>query len=243
MRSGNLSFKNKNALFCALDMKSIDQALSFTNIIKDYIDGIKIGMEAFYSMGIDGYLRLQDLNIPIFLDLKLHDIPNTVNSAIKSLIPLNPFMINVHISGGAVMLKEAVSAIHECKDNKPKIVGVTILTSMNESSFAEQGIKLNIQDQVINLATLAADCGLDGVVCSPHEAGKVKSKCGKDFLTVVPGIRLEKTQSDDQKRTLTPYEAVRNGADILVVGRPLTKASDPLEVAKIIRKNIDNYAC
>lgn len=242
MRSGNLSFKNKNAIFCALDMKSIDQALSFTNIIKDYIDGIKIGMEAFYSMGIDGYLRLQDLNIPIFLDLKLHDIPNTVNSAIKSLIPLNPFMINVHISGGAVMLKEAVSAIHESKDNKPKIVGVTILTSMNESSFAEQGIKLNIQDQVINLATLAADCGLDGVVCSPHEAGKVKSKCGKDFLTVVPGIRLEKTQSDDQKRTLTPYEAVRNGADILVVGRPLTKASDPLEVAKTIRKNIDNYA-
>ena len=160
MRSGNLSFKNKNALFCALDMKSIDQALSFTNIIKDYIDGIKMGMEAFYSMGIDGYLRLQDLNIPIFLDLKLHDIPNTVNSAIKSLIPLNPFMINVHISGGAVMLKEAVSAIHESKDNKPKIVGVTILTSMNESSFAEQGIKLNIQDQVINLATLAADCGL-----------------------------------------------------------------------------------
>ena len=241
MRGGNLSFKNKNALFCALDMKSIDQALSFTNIIKDYIDGIKIGMEAFYSMGIDGYLRLQDLNIPIFLDLKLHDIPNTVSSAIKSLIPLNPYMINVHISGGAVMLREAVSAIHESKDNRPKIVGVTILTSMNESSFEEQGLKLNIQDQVINLATLAADCGLDGVVCSAHEAGKVKSKCGKDFLTVVPGIRLEKKQSDDQKRTLTPYEAVRNGADILVVGRPLTKASDPLEVAKIIRKNIDDY--
>ena len=135
MRGGNLSFKNKNALFCALDMKSIDQALSFTNIIKDYIDGIKIGMEAFYSMGIDGYLRLQDLNIPIFLDLKLHDIPNTVSSAIKSLIPLNPYMINVHISGGAVMLREAVSAVQESKDNRPKIVGVTILTSMNAVSY------------------------------------------------------------------------------------------------------------
>lgn len=237
-----MTFKNKNALFCALDMKTIDQAIALTKCIYDYIDGIKVGMEAFYSMGIEGYLRLQDLNIPIFLDLKLHDIPNTVNSAIKSLIPLNPFMINVHISGGADMLREAVVAIHESKDNKPKLVGVTILTSMNEFSFEEQGIKLNIQDQVINLATLAADCGLDGVVCSPHEAGKVKSKCGKDFLTVVPGIRLEKTKSDDQKRTLTPYEAVRNGADILVVGRPLTKASDPLEVAKIIRKNIDDYA-
>jgi orotidine-5'-phosphate decarboxylase len=199
-------------------------------------------MEAYYSMGIDGYLRLQDLNIPIFLDLKLHDIPNTVKSAIKSLIPLNPFMVNVHISGGSEMLREAVGAIHESKGAKPKLVGVTILTSMNESSFEEQGIKLNIQDQVINLATLAADCGLDGVVCSPHEASKVKSKCGEDFLTVVPGIRLEKTQSDDQKRTLTPHEAVRNGADILVVGRPLTKANDPLEVAKIIRKSIDSYA-
>ena len=99
-------------------------------------------------------------------------------------------------SGGAVMLKEAVSSIHESKDNMPKIVWVTILTSMNESSFEEQGLKLNIQNQVINLATLAADCGLDGVVCSPHEAGMVKSKCGSDFLTVVPGIRLEKTQSE-----------------------------------------------
>jgi len=237
-----LTFKNKNALFCALDMRSIDQAVTFTSSIKDYIDGIKIGMEAFYSMGIDGYLRLQDLNIPIFLDLKLHDIPNTVKSAIKSLIPLNPFMINVHISGGAEMLRAAVGAIHESKESKPKLVGVTILTSMNEYSFEEQGMKLNVQDQVINLATLAADCGLDGVVCSPYEAGKVKSKCGKDFLTVVPGIRLDKTESDDQKRTLTPYEAVRNGADILVVGRPLTKANDPLEVAKIIRKNIDGYA-
>tara|TARA_Y100001980_G_C14549414_1_gene331273 strand:+ start:135 stop:851 length:717 start_codon:yes stop_codon:yes gene_type:complete len=237
-----LSFKNKNALFCALDMKNINQAISFTSIIKEYIDGIKIGMEAFYSMGIDGYLRLQDLNLPIFLDLKLHDIPNTVNSAIKSLIPLNPFMINVHITGGTEMLRAAVSAINESKESKPKLVGVTILTSMNEDSFEEQGLKFNINDQVINLATLAADCGLDGVVCSPYEADKVKSKCGKDFLTVVPGIRLEKTKFDDQKRTLTPREAAQNGADILVIGRPLTKARDPLEVAKVIRKDIDAYA-
>jgi len=237
-----LTFKNKNALFCALDMKTIDQAIVLTKYIYDYIDGIKVGMEAFYSMGIEGYLRLQDLNIPIFLDLKLHDIPNTVNSAIKSLIPLNPFMINVHITGGAEMLRESVNAINESTHNKPKLVGVTILTSMNEGSFEEQGIKLNVQDQVIKLATLAANCGLDGVVCSPHEASKVKSKCGSDFLTVVPGIRLEQAEKNDQKRTLTPYEAVRNGSDILVVGRPLTKARDPLEVARVIRKSIDSYA-
>ena len=118
MRSGNLSFKNKNALFCALDMKSIDQALSFTNIIKDYIDGIKIGMEAFYSMGIDGYLRLQDLNIPIFLDLKLHDIPKTVERAIYPLVTnVRPYMVTLHVAGGRKMLHNAVFAATEASKN------------------------------------------------------------------------------------------------------------------------------
>ena len=229
-------------IIVALDSNNFSEIEKLVKSLKKDVHAFKIGYQFFFNFGLIGYKKIYSICPKIFLDLKLHDIPNTVNSAIKSLIPLNPFMINVHISGGADMLREAVVAIHESKNNKPKLVGVTILTSMNEFSFEEQGIKLNIQDQVINLATLAADCGLDGVVCSPHEAGKVKSKCGKDFLTVVPGIRLEKTKSDDQKRTLTPYEAVRNGADILVVGRPLTKASDPLEVAKIIRKNIDDYA-
>ena len=237
-----MNFKNKNALFCALDMKSIEQAISVTSTLKDYIDGIKIGMEAFYSMGIDGYRRLQDLNTPIFLDLKLHDIPNTVKSAIEALVKLNPYMINVHTTGGSEMLRAAVSVLNECKENKPKLVGVTILTSMDQSSFDEQGIKLDIEDQVINLATLAADCGLDGVVCSPHEANRVKDTCGSNFLTVVPGIRIEENKLDDQKRILTPEQALSNGADILVVGRPLTKARDPIEVARVIRNSIEDYA-
>jgi|TARA_B110000444_G_scaffold256046_1_gene291613 orotidine-5'-phosphate decarboxylase len=235
-----LKFKDKNAIFCALDTKDTDLAISFIKSIKDYIDGVKIGMEAFYSMGLEGYLRIQDLNLPIFLDLKLHDIPNTVNSAIKSLLPLNPYMLNVHVSGGGEMLRSAKQAIEDSYGEKPLLVGVTILTSMNEDSFKEQGLQLNIETQVVNLSKLAVKNGLNGVVCSPHEAKKVKDECGKDFLTIVPGIRPESFQSQDQKRIMTPKEAVNNGADILIIGRPLTKAKDPITAAKEIRKSIEN---
>ena len=166
----------KNALFCAIDMKDTDQAVTLIKEIKEHIDGIKIGMEAFYAMGTKGYLRLYDLGLPIFLDLKLHDIPNTVSSAIKSLLPLNQSIINIHTSGGSEMMKAAVEAISDIGINKPKLIGVTILTSMNEESFSEQGISLKVERQVINLSTLAKECGLDGVVCSPLEAKNVKIK-------------------------------------------------------------------
>jgi orotidine-5'-phosphate decarboxylase len=235
-----LNFKEKNAIFCALDMKDTDLAVSFTKSIIDYIDGVKIGMEGFYSMGIDGYNRIQDLNLPIFLDLKLHDIPNTVNSAIKSLLPLKPFMLNVHVTGGAEMMVSAKQAVEESKNEKPLLVGVTILTSMNENSFKEQGLKLNIGNQVTNLANLAMKSGLNGVVCSPHEARKVKDMCGEDFLTVVPGIRPQTSGSQDQKRIMTPKEAVKNGADILIIGRPLTRSKDPISAVKEIRMSIEN---
>ena len=235
-----MNFKEKNAIFCALDMKDTDLAVSFTKSIIDYIDGVKIGMEGFYSMGIDGYNRIQDLNLPIFLDLKLHDIPNTVNSAIKSLLPLKPFMLNVHVTGGAEMMVSAKQAVEESKNEKPLLVGVTILTSMNENSFKEQGLKLNIGNQVTNLANLAMKSGLNGVVCSPHEARKVKDMCGEDFLTVVPGIRPQTSGSQDQKRIMTPKEAVKNGADILIIGRPLTRSKDPISAAKEIRMSIEN---
>jgi orotidine-5'-phosphate decarboxylase len=197
-------------------------------------------MEGFYSMGIDGYNRIQDLKLPIFLDLKLHDIPNTVNSAIKSLLPLEPFMLNVHVSGGTEMMLSAKKAIEESINEKPLLVGVTILTSMSESSFKEQGLKLDIENQVTKLAKLALKSGLNGVVCSPHEAKKVKDICGEEFLTVVPGIRPRIADSQDQKRIMTPKEAVKNGADILIIGRPLTKSKDPRSAAKEIRISIEN---
>jgi len=233
----------KNALFCAIDMKDTDQAVALIKQIKEHIDGIKIGMEAFYAMGANGYLRLYDLGLPIFLDLKLHDIPNTVSSAIKSLLPLNPSIINIHTTGGSAMMKAAVEAIGDIGINKPKLIGVTILTSMNEESFSEQGISLKVEQQVINLSTLAKECGLDGVVCSPLEAKDVKIKCGQDFLTIVPGIRPKNSIDDDQKRVLTPKEAIRNGADILVVGRPITQADDPNQAARSIKESMIPYDC
>ena len=235
-----MNFKDKNAIFCALDMKDTDLAVSFTKSILDYIDGVKIGMEGFYSMGIDGYKRIQDLKLPIFLDLKLHDIPNTVNSAIKSLLPLEPFMLNVHVTGGTEMMLSAKKAIEESTNEKPLLVGVTILTSMNESSLKEQGLKLDIENQVTKLAKLALKSGLNGVVCSPHEAKKVKDICGEEFLTVVPGIRPRIADTQDQKRIMTPKEAVINGADILIIGRPLTGSKDPRSAAKEIRISIEN---
>jgi len=233
----------KNALFCAIDMKDTDQAVALIKQIKEHIDGIKIGMEAFYAMGANGYLRLYDLGLPIFLDLKLHDIPNTVSSAIKSLLPLNPSIINIHTTGGSAMMKAAVEAIGDIGINKPKLIGVTILTSMNEESFSEQGISLKVEQQVINLSTLAKECGLDGVVCSPLEAKDVKIKCGQDFLTIVPGIRPKNSIDDDQKRVLTPKEAIRNGADILIVGRPITQADDPNQAARSIKESMIPYDC
>jgi len=224
-------------------MKDTDQAVALIKQIKEHIDGIKIGMEAFYAMGANGYLRLYDLGLPIFLDLKLHDIPNTVSSAIKSLLPLNPSIINIHTTGGSAMMKAAVEAIGDIGINKPKLIGVTILTSMNEESFSEQGISLKVEQQVINLSTLAKECGLDGVVCSPLEAKDVKIKCGQDFLTIVPGIRPKNSIDDDQKRVLTPKEAIRNGADILVVGRPITQADDPNQAARSIKESMIPYDC
>jgi len=231
----------KNALFCAIDMKDTDQAVSLINEIKENIDGIKIGMEAFYAMGVNGYLRLYDFGLPIFLDLKLHDIPNTVGSAIKSLLPLNPFMINIHTTGGSEMMRAAVEAISNNGIKKPKLIGVTILTSMNEDSFNEQGISIKVEQQVVNLSNLAKKCGLDGVVCSPLEAKNVKNTCGEDFLTVVPGIRPNNSATNDQKRILTPSEAIKNGADILIVGRPITQAKDPNQAARTIKESITPY--
>ena len=136
-----------------------------------------------------------------------------------------------------------VTSISDIGINKPKLIGVTILTSMNEHSFSEQGISLKVEQQVINLSTLAKECGLDGVVCSPLEAKDVKIKCGQDFLTIVPGIRPKNSIDDDQKRVLTPREAIRNGADILVVGRPITQADDPNQAARLIKESMIPYDC
>ena len=231
----------KNKIFVACDSTDIKKIRSIINKTKNskIKIGYKFGLEFLNSKNGRNFISKLKNKI-IFADLKLHDIPNTVNSAIKSLLPLEPFMLNVHVTGGSEMMLSAKKAIEESINEKPLLVGVTILTSMNESSFKEQGLKLDIENQVTKLAKLALKSGLNGVVCSPHEAKKVKDICGEEFLTVVPGIRPRIADSQDQKRIMTPEEAVKNGADILIIGRPLTRSKDPKSAAKEIRISIEN---
>jgi orotidine-5'-phosphate decarboxylase len=175
---------------------------------------------------------------PIFLDLKFHDIPNTVAGAVRGVADIDCFMITVHTSGGFAMMKAAADQASEnaAKTGKkrPLVVGVTILTSMEQTDLDKVGYALNLQDQVLKMASLAQSAGLDGVVCSPREISAIKRICGKDFKLVVPGIRPVGSNAGDQKRVMTPKEAVDAGADYLVIGRPITGAPDPKAAAREI---------
>jgi orotidine-5'-phosphate decarboxylase len=234
-----LIFNKKKLLFCALDTKNLSAAVSLTNIIKDHIDGIKIGLEAYYSIGIEGYRELADIGIPIFLDLKLHDIPNTVHSAIKALLPLKPAILNIHASGGEKMMRSAVEAISDSFDHKPLLIGVTVLTSLDSKDLIKLGINSDSNEHAVRLAELAKNSGLDGVVCSPFEAANIKEICGNNFITIVPGIRPEGSAINDQKRFMTPYQAINNGADIIIIGRPITSSKDPLKAVMAIREDMN----
>ena len=232
-------FNKKKLLFCALDTKNLSAAVSLTNIIKDHIDGIKIGLEAYYSIGIEGYRELADIGIPIFLDLKLHDIPNTVHSAIKALLPLKPAILNIHASGGEKMMRSAVEAISDSFDHKPLLIGVTVLTSLDSKDLIKLGVNSDSNEHAVRLAELAKNSGLDGVVCSPFEAANIKEICGNNFITIVPGIRPEGSAINDQKRFMTPYQAINNGADIIIIGRPITSSKDPLKAVMAIREDMN----
>ncbi|MGM0559600.1 MAG: orotidine-5'-phosphate decarboxylase [Pseudomonadota bacterium] len=194
--------------------------------------GYKVGKEFFTAHGPIGTREVTD-GFPLFLDLKFHDIPNTVAGAIRSSLQLHPAIVNVHASGGPTMMRAAAEAAREAAGRQqmppPWVVAVTVLTSLDDQDLKAVGQKGPVLDQVVRLATLAQDCGLDGVVCSPREIGDLRHHCGPDFRLVVPGIRPDWAVSGDQKRTLTPREALDAGADRLVIGRPVTEARDPLE--------------
>lgn len=232
-------FNKKKSLFCALDTKNLASAIGLTDTIKSHIDGIKIGLEAYYAIGKEGYKELAEIGIPIFLDLKLHDIPNTVHSAIKSLLPLNPAILNIHASGGEKMMKSAVEAISDSTDHKPLLIGVTVLTSLDNEDLIKLGVRSNTNEHVLRLAELAKNSGLDGVVCSPFEASNIKEICGEDFITIVPGIRPEGSVANDQKRFMTPGQAINNGADIIIIGRPITTSENPLKTVMAIREDMN----
>jgi orotidine-5'-phosphate decarboxylase len=225
-------------IIVALDFSEKEEVASFLQIMKGHKMWVKVGMELFYSLGPSIIHEAKDLGFNIFLDLKLHDIPNTVGQAMKSLTNLPVDMVNVHASGGSEMMKRASEAI-QTSSRRPLLIAVTQLTSTTlQQMNVEQRIPGDIVESVSHLAKLAKESGCDGVVSSPHEVQAIKLICGSRFLTVTPGIRPLDSDSQDQKRITTPKEALLLGTDFLVIGRPITKAKDPkLALEAILKGN------
>ena len=221
-----------------LDTDDVAWAAKLATRLKGYVGGIKLGKQFFTANGPYGVNKIACVGHPIFMDLKFHDIPNTVASAVRSLHRLQPFMLNVHASGGRAMMKAAVAANKEAKKTRPLLLGVTMLTSLSECDLKEIGVSSNSGQQVVRLAQLAQDCGMDGVVCSPLEITLLRKACGDEFKLVVPGVRPSWASSNDQKRVATPAEAITRGADYLVIGRPITTADDPVNAAARIGEEL-----
>jgi orotidine-5'-phosphate decarboxylase len=226
---------DRNPIFCAVDTTDAVAAAALATRLGGSVGGLKLGLEFFTAHGPEGYRALAASGLPIFLDLKFHDIPNTVAAAVRSIAPLAPAITTVHAGGGPAMMRAAAEAAREMEAKtgvaRPKIVGVTVLTSMDADDLEATGVGGPMQDQVLRLAVLAKESGLDGVVCSPREIEAVRAECGSDFLLVVPGIRPAGAAVGDQKRVMTPAEALARGADVLVIGRPITGAQDPAAAA------------
>jgi len=225
----------KESLCVALDSSDHGWLLSAATVLADHVGWLKVGLEAFSAHGPALVEELAGFGPRIFLDLKLHDIPATVGRAAANCATCGASMLTVHAAGGRKMLEAAVEGVRQgAKQNPPKVVAVTVLTSLDRVALSELEIERNPADLVGAWAVLTADSGLDGVVASAREAAALRRQFGKNFLIVTPGIRPASSTTDDQRRVVTPAEAIRAGADILVVGRPITGANDLLEAAKSI---------
>ena len=226
----------------ALDTTDAAAAAAQADAVRGIVAGVKIGLEFFNANGPAGVRQVMAAGDPVFLDLKFHDIPNTVAGAVRAVVPLLPFLLTVHVAGGSAMLQAAMAAAAETASRlgkpRPKIIGVTVLTSLSDEDLIEAGQRGPVDDQVRRLAALAQRCGLDGVVCSPHEIAALRADCGAEFDLVVPGIRPAWAAAGDQKRTKTPAEAARLGASFLVIGRPITGAADPAAAARRIHDEL-----
>ena len=231
----------KNKIIVAIDTIDSVQALKLVKTIPG-AGAIKLGLEYFCFNGPEGIKLISKTGAKIFLDLKFHDIPNTVAGAIKAILHLQPYMITVHLSGGYDMLIRANEAVTEyCIKNsvkKPIILGVSVLTSLDEKDFISLGIKGKVQEQVIRLAKLAKNTGLDGLVSSAKELKIIRKEIGQNLLLVTPGIRPTGGQINDQKRIVTPSQAINDGANFLVIGRPITAAKDPKTALNNIAKEV-----
>ena len=221
-------------IFAALDTTDLDRAAALSRALAPCVGGLKIGLEFFYAHGPEGFARIAQAGLPVFLDLKLHDIPNTVAGGIRAVLPLHPAIVNVHAAGGMAMMRAAREAANDAPGQRPLVIGVTVLTSLDTADLAAAGVAASPSDQVRRLAGTAHDAGLDGVVCSAHEIEILRLDHGPDFKLSVPGLRPPGAETGDQKRVMTPAEALARGADILVIGRPITQAPDPAAAARDI---------
>ena len=228
---------NNSKIIIAFDFNDIGTALSFALQLDPKKCRIKVGKELFTSAGPKLVERFVGMGFDVFLDLKFHDIPNTVAKACATAAELGVWMVNVHASGGRSMMTAAREAIDQY-EKKPLLIGVTVLTSLSESDLNEVGLDGTPEQAVNRLARLAQSAGLDGVVCSPLETTMLRESCGNDFMLVTPGVRPAGSSQDDQTRIMTPEDAIKSGADYLVIGRPITQAENPAEALEIISESI-----
>ena len=231
-------------LIVALDYATEQDAMALVNQLGDAVSYYKVGLELFLNTRGSVVDLIKAQNKKVFLDLKFHDIPNTVAQAVAWAASLGVDMFTLHSSGGEEMMRKSVETVNEVCERlnikRPNMVGVTILTSFDEEGIAKVGYKNNIADTVLNLAGLCKTSGMSGIVCSPHEAAKIKETYGGDFITVCPGIRPAWAAAGDQKRITTPADAIRIGVDHMVVGRPITKAENPHDAALKIIEEINS---
>jgi len=244
----------KDRILVAIDTPDIDRARALSRDLAGHVGGIKLGLEFFNAHGPQGVADVARAERdetprgeapkgqPLFLDLKYHDIPNTVAGAVRAAMRLQPSILNVHASGGPAMMKAALDAANFEAEAlgtvRPMVIAVTVLTSMDDGDLAAVGQSAPVSDQVVRLARLTQDSGLDGVVCSAHEIKAIRAACGLDFKLIVPGIRPAGADIGDQKRVLTPADAINAGADFLVIGRPITGAPDPVAAADAITADL-----
>lgn len=231
-------------LIVALDFHDMEKVKSLVSALDDSVTYYKVGMELFYSVGSEVITYLRDARKEVFLDLKIHDIPNTAANGLESLARLGASIVNVHASGGLTMMKTAADHLRKQADMlgvaPPKLIAVTVLTSIDESEWKGLGQSAAIETQVVRLAKLAKEAGLDGVVASPKEAKAIRAACGESFMIVTPGVRPAGAAVNDQSRVATPLGALQSGASHLVVGRPITAAKNPREAALNIIKEMED---
>ena len=225
-------------IIVALDYEKESDALALVDQIDPNLCRLKVGKEMFTTLGMNFVKQLHQRNFDVFLDLKYHDIPNTVARAVRSAADLGVWMVDLHASGGLRMMEEAKRILEPYGKDAPLLIAVTVLTSMEDLDLLQIGINASPMEQVLRLAHLTQRAGLDGVVCSPQEVEILRNACGEDFKLVTPGIRPIGADFGDQRRVMTPTAAIRAGSDYLVIGRPITQADNPAEVLRSINASI-----